>query len=149
MKKKLILVMSGVFSLVGCASSIDTVMFSNAAKVHIFTPQEQSEMTPEGTIQTMITPSELREYFKNAAKVTKPTGVVNYCGSGLPSLVKSRRNVATLAIDEVCGGKDNYTIRREGLGNVAVRQIGSLQVGASCVRPMSIYFRCNGIQPKP
>ncbi len=138
--------------LLGCTTSaggIDSVLFSNAAKVQIFTPEEQANMKADGAIETMITPSEIRERFKNAGKVTKPTGAVNYCGAGLSSLVQSRRNAALAAIDEACGGKDKYTIRREGSGYIEVTHVGDVRIGADCNRPMSIYFRCNGVQPKP
>jgi hypothetical protein len=131
------------------AGGIDSINFSNAAKVHIFTPEEQAEMSPDGAMETMITPSEIRERFKNAGKVTKPTGAVNYCGAGLSSLVQSRRNTALSAIDDACGGKDQYSIRREGPGYMEVSHVGNVRIGASCTRPMSIYFRCNGVQPKP
>lgn len=149
MKKPIAAVLFASLSLAGCASSIDNTLFSNAAKVHLFTPEEQANMTPEGAIQTMITPSEIREYYKNAGKLTKPTGAVNYCGAGLSSLVQSRRNAALAAIDEACGGKDQYSIRREGSGYIEVSRIGNVQIGSSCNRPMSIYFRCNGVQPEP
>lgn len=149
MKNKVVVALTATIAIAGCASSIDSALFSNAAKVHIFTPAEQAEMTPDGTINTMIAPSELREYFKNAGKVTKPTGVVNYCGAGLSSLVQSRRNAALAAIERACGGKDQFTIRREGNGYIEVRHAGNINVGSDCNRPMSIYFRCKGVQPKP
>jgi len=38
-------------------------LFNNAAKVHIYTPEEQANMTAEGTIPTMVAQSELRAYF--------------------------------------------------------------------------------------
>ena len=135
----------------GCAGGsggIDSALFSNAAKVHIFTADEQANMTADGAIPTMTTPSELREKFKNAGKITKPTGAVNYCGAGLSSLVQSRRNAALAAIDGACGGKDQYSIRREGSGYIEVSHVGNVRIGADCNRPMSIYFRCNGVQPK-
>lgn len=138
--------------LSGCATSaggVDSLLFSNAAKVHIFTPEEQANMTADGAIETMITPSEIRERFKNAGKVTKPTGAVNYCGAGLSSLVQSRRNAALAAIDGACGGKDQYAIRREGSGYIQASHVGNVRIGGDCNRPMSIYFRCNGVQPKP
>lgn len=136
----------------GCAGGpggIDSALFSNAAKVYIFTPEEQANMTADGAIPTMVTPSEIREYYKNAGKVTKPTGAVNYCGAGLSSLIQSRRNAALAAIDGACGGKDQYSIRREGSGYIEVSHVGNVRIGADCNRPMSIYFRCNGVQPKP
>ncbi|MFZ2170747.1 MAG: hypothetical protein WAW61_14065 [Methylococcaceae bacterium] len=136
-------------TLSGCASGIDSALFSNAAKVHIFTPEEQANMTADGAIPTMVTPSEIREYYKNAGKVTKPTGAVNYCGAGMSSLVQSRRNAALAAIDGACGGKDQYTIRREGSGYIQASHVGNVRIGGDCNRPMSIYFRCNGAQPKP
>lgn len=139
-------------ALSGCAGGsggIDNVLFSNAAKVHIFTPEEQANMTANGAIPTMLTPSEIRESFKNAGKVTKPTGAVNYCGAGLSSLVQSRRNAALAAIDGACGGKDQYSIRREGSGYIQASHVGNVRIGGDCNRPMSIYFRCNGVQPKP
>lgn len=148
MKNKSIVVLSATIALAGCAS-MDSALFSNAAKVHIFTPEEQAEMAPDGTIETMITPSEIRARLKNAGKVTKPTGAVNYCGAGLSSLVQSRRGAALIAIDGVCGGKDQYAVRREGSGYIEVSHVGNVQIGSSCNRPMSIYFRCNGVQPKP
>lgn len=144
-----LVLMATLSGCAGGASGIDSALFSNAAKVHIFTPEEQAEMSPDGAIETMITPSEIRERFKNAGKVTKPTGAVNYCGAGLSSLVQSRRNSALAAIDGACGGKDQYTIRREGSGYIEVSHVGNVRIGASCNRPMSIYFRCNGVQPKP
>jgi hypothetical protein len=155
MKNVYTAIMLVIISLLSaCASGsgsggIDSVLFSNAAKVYIFTPEEQAEMTPDGAIETMITPSEIRERFKNAGKVTKPTGAVNYCGAGLSSLVQSRRNAALSAIDGACGGKDQYTIRREGPGYIEVSHVGNVRIGGECNRPMSIYFRCKGVQPKP
>ena len=148
MKTKIMVALSTAITLVGCASSVDGALFSNTAKVHIFTAKEQAEMTPDGAIETMITPSEIRERFKNAGKVTKPTGVVNYCGAGLSQLVQSRRNAALEAIDGACGGKDQYTIRREGPGYVEVSHAGNVRIGSDCNRPIGIYFRCNGVQPK-
>ena len=148
MNKKIIVVLSLTAALAGCASSVDSVMFSNAAKVYLFTPEEQAQMTPDGAIETMITPSEIRKRFQNAGKVTKPTGAVNYCGSGLAQLVSSRRNSALEAIDGACGGKDNYTIRRESSGYIEVTRAGQVRIGADCNRPIAIYFRCNGAQPK-
>jgi len=141
-----------VATLSGCASGsggIDSALFSNAAKVHIFTPEEQANMTADGAIPTMVTPSEIREYYKNAGKITKPTGAVNYCGAGLSALVQSRRNAALAAIDGACGGKDQYAIRREGSGYIQASHVGNVRIGGDCNRPMSIYFRCNGVQPKP
>jgi len=142
MKKQISIILCAI-ALAGCASGIDGAMFSNAAKVHIFTPEEQAGMTPDGAIETMITPSEIRERFKNAGKVTKPTGAVNYCGAGLSQLVISRRNAALEAIDGVCGGRDQYKIRREGSGYIEVSQVGKVRIGSDCNRPMAIYFRCN------
>ena len=139
-----------ISTLLGYASGgIDSALFSNAAKVHIFTPDEQANMTADGAIPTMTTPSEIRESFKNAGKITKPTGAVNYCGAGLSSLVQSRRNAALAAIDGACGGKDQYSIRREGSGYIQASHVGNVRIGGDCNRPMSIYFRCNGTQPKP
>lgn len=124
-------------------------LFSNAAKVHIYTPEEQANMSAEGTIPTMVAPSELRAYFENAKKSTKPTGEVNYCDAGLSSLVQTRRNEALAAIDEACGGKDQYSIRHEGLGNIQARYVGNIQLTPGCNRSKVIIFRCAGVQPKP
>ena len=153
MSKPIVVVLSATLLLTGCASGaggIDSALFSNAAKVHIFTPEEQDGMTTDGAIPTMLAPSEIRAHFEKIknGKNTKPTGAVNYCGAGLSSLVQSRRNAALAAIDNVCG-KDQYSIRREGSGYIEVSHVGNVQIGASCNRPMSIYFRCNGVQPKP
>ena len=152
MNTKIFTITSILLLLAGCAggaNGIDSALFSNAAKVHIFTPEEQSNMTADGAIPTMVTPSEIREYYKNAGKITKPTGAVNYCGAGLSSLVQSRRNAALAAIDGACGGKDQYTIRREGSGYIQASHVGNVRIGGECNRPMSIYFRCKGVQPKP
>lgn len=153
MKLTPILLFIGI-ALAGCATgsrSIDSVLFNNATKVHIFTPEEQEQMAADGAIPTMLAPSEIREHFEKirAGKITKPTGAVNYCGTGLSSLIQARRNAAIEGIDEACGGKDQYTIRREGSGYMEVSHIGNIEIGPNCTRPMSIYFRCNGIQPKP
>lgn len=154
MRKPIAVVLSATIVLAGCASGaggIDSALFSNAAKVHIFTPEEQEGMTADGAIPTMLAPSEIREHFEKIknGKNTKPTGAVNYCGAGLSSLVQSRRNAALEAINDACGGKDQYAIRREGSGYMEVSHVGNVRIGASCNRPMSIYFRCNGVQPKP
>jgi len=147
------LFVSGMLS--GCAGGVaggfDSVNFSNAAQIHIFTPEEQNAMTAEGTIPTMLAPSEIRAHFEKirAGKNTKPTGVVTYCDAGLAQLIQARRNQALAAIDGACGGKDQYEIRHEGLGNLKVSYAGSFQVGASCTRSKAITFRCNGVQPKP
>lgn len=144
--------MSATISLAGCALDPNAgggMFSSNAAKAYIYTPEEQAEMSPEGTIETMITPSEIRERLKNAGKVTKPTGEVSYCDAGLASLVQARRNEALAAIDEACGGKDQYSIRHEGEGRPRPRYIGSTQVTPSCTRGKNIIFRCAGVQPKP
>lgn len=124
-------------------------LFSNAAKAYIYTPEEQANMTAEGTIPTMVAPSELRAYFENAKKVTKPTGEVNYCDAGLSSLVQSRRNEALAAIDDACGGKDQYSIRHEGPGHIKAHYAGNIQLTPGCNRSKVIIFRCSGAQPKP
>ena len=139
-------------SLAGCAAdpgAKDGGMFSNAAKAYIYTPEEQANMTSKGVGSTMLLPSEIREAFKNAKKETKPTGEVNYCDAGLSQLVQARRNEALAAIDEACGGKDQYSIRHEGLGNVKARYVGNFQLTPSCTRSKVIIFRCSGAQPKP
>jgi hypothetical protein len=125
------------------------LLTSNAAKVHIYRPEEQSAMTPEGTIETMITPSEIRERFKNAGKVTKPTGEVNYCDAGLPTLVQSRRSEALAAIADACGGPNQFQIRHEGPGNLQARYLGSVKLTPGCTRSRVVIFRCAGVQPKP
>ena len=141
--------------LTGCAGGgaggFDSLNFSNAAQVHLFTPEEQNAMTAEGTIPTMLAPSEVRAHFEKirAGKNTKPTGVVTYCDAGLAQLIQARRNQALAAIDGACGGQNQYEIRHEGLGNLKVRYAGNLQVGASCTRSKEIIFRCSGVQPKP
>lgn len=124
-------------------------LFSNAAKAYIYTPEEQANMTTEGTIPTMVAPSEIRAYLENAKKVTKPTGEVNYCDAGLSSLVQSRRNEALAAIDDACGGKDQYSIRHEGPGHIKARYAGNIQLTPGCNRSKVIIFRCTGAQPKP
>ena len=100
-KQRFVVVLFATIALAGCA---------NTNNVRIYTPEEQAGMTPDGAIATMITPSELREHFKNAGKVTKPTGHVSYCNAGL--LSQSARSEALKAIDGACGGKDQYTILR-------------------------------------
>lgn len=122
---------------------------ANAAKAYIYTPEEQAGMTPEGTIPTMLAPSEIRAHFENAGKVTKPTGEVNYCDAGLAQLVQMRRNQALAAIAQACGGDDKYQIRHEGLGNVKARYVGSFQLTPGCTRSKVVIFRCTAAQPKP
>lgn len=122
---------------------------SNAAKVHIYSPEDQAGMTAEGTIPTMLTPSEIRSHFENAHKVTKPTGEVNYCDAGLAQLIQMRRNEALAAIAQSCGGEAKYQIRHEGLGNVKARHLGNLQLTPGCARSKVVIFRCTGDQPKP
>jgi len=152
MKKLIVATLLTTVALSGCAldpQGSGGLFSSNAGKVHIYTPEEQAEMSPSGTIETMITPSEMRERFKNAGKVTKPTGEVNYCDAGLAQIIQSRRNAALAAIDAACGGKDQYKIRFEGPGNVQARYVGSLKLGVDCTRSKVIIFRCDGAQPSP
>ena len=122
---------------------------SNAARAYIYTPEAQAGMTAEGTIPTMLAPSELREYFENKGKTPAPTGEVNYCGAGVAPLVQARRNEALAAIAEVCGGKDQYRIRREGPGQLKARYLANIQLTPSCTNSLAIVFRCSGVQPKP
>lgn len=151
MQKTNLVFLLAAATLSACASGIDNLNFGNAAKVHIFTLEEQNGMTSEGTIPTMLRPSEIREHFEKirSGKYTKPTGVVTYCDAGLAQLVQVRRNEALSAIDAACGGKDQYEIRHEGLGSLKPRYIGNVQFGASCNRSKAVIFRCNGVQPKP
>ena len=152
MKKSNVAVLYIAIALAGCAADPigrGGIFSSNAAQVYIYTPEEQANMTAEGTIPTMLTPSEVKELFANKKKITKPTGEVNYCDAGLSSLIQARRNQALAAIDEACGGKDQYTIRHEGLGDVKARYVGHLQLTPSCARNKVIIFRCTGAQPKP
>ncbi len=152
MKKTIVVTISAVIALASCAVDPNAgggMFSSNAAKVYIYTPEEQAEMSPNGTIETMITPSEIRERFKNAGKITKPTGEVNYCDAGLAALVQARRNEALASIDQACGGKDQYSIRHEGPGNIKARYLGNVQITPNCNRSRVIIFRCNGEQPKP
>jgi hypothetical protein len=145
-----VLVLAGPLS--GCAldpNSGGGMLTSNAAKVHIYTPEEQAGMTTSGTIPTMLTPSELRAHFENAGKVTKPTGEVNYCDAGLAQLIQARRNEALAAIAQACGGESQYQIRHEGLGDVKARYLGNLKLTPSCNRSKVVIFRCTGTQPKP
>jgi hypothetical protein len=149
MKTRVTPVLLAAAALSGCAGGVDNTLFSNAAKAYIYTPEEQAGMTPEGTIPTMITPSEIRERFMNAGKVTKPTGEVNYCDAGLSQLIQARRNAALAAIDDACGGKDQYKIRHEGPGGVKARYLGNVKLTPGCTRSTVIVFRCDGAQPKP
>jgi hypothetical protein len=138
--------------LCGCALGPNAgggLFTGNAAKPHIYTPEEQAGMTPEGTIPTMLTPSELRAYFENKNKTTPPTGEVNYCAAGAAPLIQARRNEALAAIADVCGGVDQYRIRREGPGHLKPRFLGSTQLTPSCTNSLAIVFRCTGVQPKP
>lgn len=143
---------SGLYGCAGgAAGAFDSINFSNAAQVHIYTQEEQNAMTAEGTSPTILLPSEVRAHFEKikAGKNTKPTGVVTYCDAGLAQLIQARRNQALAAIDGACGGKDQYEIRHEGLGNLKTSYAGSFQVGASCTRSKEVIFRCKGVQPKP
>jgi hypothetical protein len=152
MKTSITVLISMAASLSGCA--IDPIarggiLSTNAAKAYIYTPEEQANMTESGTIPTMLTPSEVKELFSRKQKVEKPTGEVNYCDAGLSSLIQARRNEALASIDEACGGKDQYSIRHEGLGNIKARYVGNVQLTPGCARSKVIIFRCNGAQPTP
>jgi len=140
--------------LTGCAADPNAgggAFTANAAKVHIYTPQEQAEMTSTGTIPTMLTPSEIRAYLENAKnnKATKPTGEVNYCDAGLSQLVEARRQEALKAIAEACGSEDKYAITFEGPGNIKAKYVANFQITPSCTRGKLVIFRCTGVQPKP
>ena len=106
-------------------------------KVHIYTPEEQAGMTTDGAIPTMMTPSEVQEHFKQAGKVSKPTGHVSYCNAGLVNM--SARSEALKAIGGVCGGHDQYTIVRAG----PVLDGFNTGVGTSCARSERVIFKCN------
>jgi hypothetical protein len=122
---------------------------SNAAKAHIYTPEEKSGMNAEGISGLVLLPSEVRAYVENKNRVTPPTGEVNYCDAGLAQLIQARRTEALAAIAEACGGPENYRIRREGLGNLKARYVGNFQMTPSCTRSRVIVFKCSGAEPKP
>lgn len=152
MKKAVITAFIGAITLSACAVDPGAgggLLNSNAAQAYIYTLEEQENMTENGTLPTMMTPSEVEAMFARKDKITKPTGEVNYCDAGLSALVQARRNEALAAIDAACGGKDQYSIRHEGPGNVKARYVGSLQLTPSCARSKVIIFRCNGEQPQP
>ena len=143
-----------VFLLAACAMDPNAgggALNSNAAKVHIYTPDEQAGMSATGTIPTMLAPSEVRAHFENLqnGKASKPTGEVNYCDAGLAQLIQMRRKEALNAIAESCGGEDKYRITHEGLGDVKARYVGSVQLTPSCTRSKVVIFRCTGALPKP
>jgi hypothetical protein len=145
------LVCAFALTISGCAADPNAgggILTSNAAKVYVYSPEEQAGITPEGTIETMITPSEIRERFKNAGRVTKPTGEVNYCDAGLPLLVQSRRSEALAAVAEACGGQDKVQVRHEGPGNLQARYLGNIKLTPGCTRSRVVIFRCTGAQPK-
>ena len=122
---------------------------SNAAKAHIYTPEEKAGMNAEGISGQILLPSEVRAYVENKNKVSPPTGEVNYCDAGLGALVQARRNEALAAIADACGGPESYRIRREGPGIVKARYVGSFQLTPSCNRSKVIVFKCSGAEPKP
>ncbi|MES2817562.1 MAG: hypothetical protein V4812_01060 [Pseudomonadota bacterium] len=130
--EKLAVALLAAFVLAGCAST---------QNVHLYTPEEQAGMTADGAISTMLTPSELREYFETAGKVVKPTGHVSYCNAGVMS--GSARSTALKTIDGVCGGTGQYSIVRA----VPMLDAVSTAVGTSCTRSEMIIFRCDSAQP--
>lgn len=80
MKKNMItaiLMVGGLIS--GCAGGsavgFDSGNFSNAAQVHIFTSEEQNGMTAEGTIPTMLAPSEIRGWSETEGPPFRSSGV--------------------------------------------------------------------------
>ena len=132
MKRQGLVVALTTFALAGCASN---------QNVHLYTPAEQAGMTADGAIATMLTPSELQEYFSHAGKAAKPTGHVSYCNAG--TLSGSARSNALKTVDGVCGGTGQYTIVRA----VPMLDAVSTAVGTSCTRSEMIIFRCDGQQP--
>lgn len=132
MNKKLLTVALFSSLVSGCATG---------QNIHLYTPQEQAGMTADGAIATMLTPSELQEYFENAGKVIKPTGHVSYCNAGVMS--GSARSKALNAINGVCGGTGQFSIVRA----VPMLDAVSTAVGTSCTRSEMIIFRCEGMQP--
>lgn len=120
--------------LAGCATTgvaSSNVLFGNAAKVHIYTPEERS-----------FRPGMLTEQIG-------ATGEVNYCNAGLASLIEARRKEALAAVAQACGGEDKYRVRFEGLGNVQARYLGNFQITNSCNRSHVVIFKCTGVEPKP
>jgi len=132
MRRLGLVVALATFTLAGCASS---------QNVHLYTPEEQAEMTADGAITTMLTPSELQEYFNHTGKAAKPTGHVSYCNAG--ALSGSARSNALKTVDGVCGGTGQYTIVRA----VPMLDAVNTAVGTSCTRSEMIIFRCDGQQP--
>lgn len=122
-----------VLALAGCASN---------SNVHLYTAEEQAGMTADGAIATMLTPSELQDYFENSGKVVKPTGHISYCNAGL--LSGSARSDALMTIAGVCGGADQFTVVRA----VPMLDPVNTAVGTSCTRSETIIFRCHGAQAK-
>jgi hypothetical protein len=126
-----ILLMFGA-SLAGCSSP----------SLHMYSPDEQAKMNSDGTLQTIITPSELRDTFKNAGKIPKPTGQITYCNAGL--LSGAARSDALKSIDQACGGNGQYTILSARPLIDPIRT----SFGANCTRSEAIIFRCNGVNLK-
>ncbi len=124
-------VLIGAVLFAGCASTNN---------VHLYSAEEQAGMTADGAIATMTTPSELREQFKNAGKVQKPTGHVSYCNAG--ALSQSARSDALKTVDATCGGNGRFTIVRA----VPMMDAVKTAVGTSCTRSETIIFRCDGPQ---
>lgn len=108
-----------------------------ATETHLYTPEEQAGMTEDGSIPTMTTPSELREYFENANK-PKPTGQVTYCNAGIMGV--GARGKALGKINAICGGPEKATILRAG---PRIYGTGTF-FGTSCKRAEMIVFRCDG-----
>ena len=127
--QKFATVLFTTFTLAGCASN---------SNVHLYSAEEQAGMTADGAIATMLTPSELQDYFENSGKVRKPTGHVSYCNAGL--LSGSARSDALMTIAGVCGGADQFTVVRA----VPMLDAVNTAVGTSCTRSETIIFRCNG-----
>lgn len=113
----------------------------NAQGLHIYTPEERAAMTKDGSIPTMITPSELREFFENSRKEIKPTGHVSYCNAGLLGLSSRKRALAS--INGSCGGDGRYTIVRA----VPLLDPISTPFGGTCNRSEMIIFRCDDARP--
>ena len=132
MTRQSLAVALATFALAGCASS---------QNVHLYTPAEQAGMTADGAIATMLTPSELPEYFSQAGKAAKPTGHISYCNAG--ALSGSARSDALKTVAGVCGA-GQYTIVRA----VPMLDAVSTAVGTSCTRSEMIIFRCDGQQPE-
>ena len=123
MKKQILVTLSALIALTGCAGKVQ--------KPRIYAPGETNTL---GNLPP--------QYLK-------ATGEQRYCSSGMTIRVQELQKQAYANIAEACGGEDKYAIIGELSGTAYTAALGVVETGCPGLGGRVIYFKCKGAKPTP